>query len=116
MRTVTKFQSDGIIYELTEYDQNKSVRAGDVRRTGGAANSYTILFGVWNDTTGYFKLRKTRRTPPECISGLSIQINFDISRGKPAAERMRRPLLTCTGYVTKVESVSATTEDTRCAT
>ena len=48
-RIVTKFQSDCIIYELKAYIQNKSGRAGTVKngnisRTGGAANSNTVLF------------------------------------------------------------------------
>ena len=55
-RIVTKFQSDCIIYELTAYNQNKSgqaraVKNGNVLRTGGAADSNTILFKVRNDTT-----------------------------------------------------------------
>ena len=33
-----------------------------------------------------------------------IQISFEISREKPAAERMGRPPLRSTGNVTKVES------------
>ena len=36
--------------------------------------------------------------------GLRIQITFEISRGKPAAERMGRPPLRSTGNVTKVQS------------
>ena len=34
-----------------------------------------------------------------------MQINFEISLGKPAAERMGRPLLRNTGYVTIAETV-----------
>ena len=47
--------------------------------------------------------KQTRRTPPECITGFSLQINFEISRGKPAVKRIGRPLLTNACYVTKVE-------------
>ena len=48
-RIVTKFHSDCIINELAAYDQNKSGRAravknGNVLRTGGAADSNTVMF------------------------------------------------------------------------
>ena len=34
------------------------------------------------DTNLYFKLSKTRRIPPECSTGFSIQNIFEISRGE----------------------------------
>ena len=41
-----------------------------------------VLFWLRKDTTRYFKLSKTRRIPPECITGFSIQIIFEILWGE----------------------------------
>ena len=90
-RTVTQFQCDCIIYELTAYNQNKSglsrvVKNGNVLCTGRAADSNTVLFWVRNDTTWYFKLSKTRSISPECITGFRIQVALKISRGDSCSQ------------------------------
>ena len=93
------------------------MKSGDVLRTGGAADSNTVLFSLRNDTTRYFKLSKTRRISPECITGFSIQITFEISRGEilqPSVWEDRH--LEILAKVRRLNQSSATTEDKRCAT
>ena len=80
------------------------MKNGDVRRTGGAADSDTILFRVQNDTTRNFKVSKATRTSPECITALENKLLSRFREGKPEAERMGRRPLRSTGNHTKVES------------
>ena len=93
------------------YNQNKFGRAWAVKNvnvlcTGRAADGNTVLFWVRNDTTWYFKLCKTRRISPECITAaLVYKLLSRFCEGKAAAKRIGRPPLWNTGKSTEVESV-----------
>ena len=65
----------------TSWGEVEQWNKGNVLRKGRAADRNTALFWLRNDTTRYFKLSKTRQIPPECITGFSIQIIFEILRG-----------------------------------